>query len=518
MIWGVPAVATALAVNVPFLYIFVRAFQGGWTSYLKSIWTPATLELLSRTVLLVVGVVTVAVLLAVPLAWLVVRTDLPGRRAWAVLGALPLVFPSYVAALSLVALAGPRGYVQAWLEPLGVERLPALVYGYPGALVALAFFTYPYIYLLVVAELRSLDPALEESSRSLGVTRLQTFFRVVLPQLRPAILGGSLLVSLYTLSDFGAVSIVRFHTFTLSIYNAYRALFDRTQAAALSTLLVVLTLGLVALEARLARRTRPYRARPSAPAGALKLGAWRWPSLLLVASLALVGVGAPVGVVSFWGIRALAQGKALDLAWQASLNSLTVSALAAVVAVGLSVAVVVWAVRYRSPVSWAAERLSYSGHALPGLVIALSLVFFASRHLAVVYQTLLLLVLAYVIRFLPQAATATRASLTAISPSFEEAARSLGRSATNVVGTLTLPMMRRGLLAGGALVFLTSMKELPATLILRPIGFETLASSIWTAASEGIYSEAAVPALLLVAATGLPVYLLIIRPALKGRS
>nr|XP_061797911.1 fe(3+)-transport system permease protein SfuB-like [Nerophis lumbriciformis] len=511
MIWVVPAVVTAAVVLLPLLYIFLRASQGGLAVYLRWVLTPTVAGLVGRTSLLVLGTVTVALLVAVPLAWLVARTDLPGRRAWALLAALPLVFPSYVAAFALVAALGPRGSLQSWL---GVDQLPGLAYGYSGALIALGLFTYPYIYLPLVGAMRRLDPALEESARSLGAGRVRVFFTVILPQLWPVLSGGALLVALYTLSDFGAVSIVRYNTFTLSIYNAYQGIFDRTTAAALASVLVVFTLLLIVGEARLVAGHRPHRSRPVAAPERVALGFWRWPATALVALLATVNVGIPLAVVAVWGGGGLLEVEGLARVAAPAVRSLSVSALAAVCAVALSLPIAVWSVRHPGKLARWVERATFAGYALPGLVIALSLVFFTVRWARPLYQTLPLLALAYVIRFLPEATSATRGALAGVAPVFEEAARSLGRRPLEVLRTLVLPMILPGMLAGGGLVFLTSMKELPATLLLRPIGYETLASEIWSYAAEGIYSAASAPALALVLVTGPPVYWWIIRPAL----
>jgi iron(III) transport system permease protein len=515
---ALPALATVVAVNLPLIYLFVRAGGSENRSYLQLVFSRDTGLLLVETLLLVAGVIALALAIALPTAWVVARTDLPARRFWAVVGALPLVFPSYVAAFSLVAVLGPRGFVQGWLEPLGVGRLPDLAYGYSGALLALALFTYPYIYIPLVAALRGLDPALEESSRTLGADGWTTFRRIVVPQLRPAMIAGSLLVALYTLSDFGAVSIVRYNTMTLGIFNAYAGLFDRSVAAALATVLVLLAGGLVLLENRLVATSRASRTRAARPAPLTALGAWKWPSIAGLSLVALLAVVLPTGVALFWGLRAVAAGNPLGTAWSSTWNSLGVSLAAALCTVVLALPIAAWAVRYPQPLSRIAERLSYMGNALPGLVIALSVVFFATRFAMGLYQTLALLIAAYAIRFLPQAVATLRTSLATLSPLFEEAARSLGRGPLGVLTSLTLPLIRPGLLAGLGLVFLTTMKELPATLILRPTGFDTLATRIWTAASEGIYSEAALPSLLLLAVTALPVHLLFIRPMLAERS
>lgn len=516
-VWiSAPAIACAALLSLPLVYLFIRAAGVGEARLLALVLTEETLRLTLRTLALVMGVLGVSWLIAIPMAWLVVRTDLPGRRLWAVMGALPLAFPSYVAAFSWVTVLGPKGYLQGWLAPFGVDALPNWAYGYVGALLVLSLFTYPYLYLVLVAALVQLDPAYEESSLSLGMGPWLTFWRVTLPQLRPALAAGSLLVALYAVSDFGAVSIVGFNTFTLAIYNAYRALFDRSLAAALSLVLVLLTLGLIGWEAWSARRSRPTRLRAHRLGKPVLLAGWRWPALMGLGSVLLLNLGVPVGVISYWGVRALQVGNTLSSAWAAAGHSITVAAIAAVVAVALSLPVSLWGTRYPSFVAATVEKFTLSGYALPGLVVALALVFLATRHVPALYQTLPLLILAYVVRFFPQALAATRSSLRNLSPRFEEAGRSLGRGPIYVLGTLTAPLVRPGLLAGGGLVFLTAMKELPATLILRPTGYETLATRVWSAAAEGIYSQAAVPALVLVSISVLPIYYLVIRPALTA--
>jgi iron(III) transport system permease protein len=508
---------TAGLISIPIVYLFVRALENGWQPYLSALASPRVALLTWRSTALSVSVLLLSLVIALPAAWLVARTDLPFRRLWAVLIALPLVFPSYVAAFCWVSFFGPKGYLQSWLAGLGVERLPEIVYGFSGATLVLGFFTYPYVYLLLVGALRALDRSLEESSRSLGVGRFATFRRVVLPQLRPALYAGSLLVVLYTLSDFGAVSIVRFNTYTLAIFNAYSGLFDRSLAAALATALVLLTALWIALEAWLAGRLRPAQERRGARSPLIALGKWKWPSLAglsIVVGLALV---IPSGVIGFWGVRALLRGGDLGRIGVEGLNSVSVSLVAAFVATLLSIAPTVWAKRYPGAMSKWVERACHAGYALPGLVIGLAWVFLATRTMQWAYQTLSLLVVAYVVRFLPEALAATRSALSMVPESLEEAARALGRRPISVLRSVTMPLMRPGLLVGAALVFLTAMKELPATLILRPTGFETLATRVWSTASEGIYSEAALPALLLLVLSALPIYRLVIAPVLSDR-
>jgi iron(III) transport system permease protein len=458
-------------------------------------------------------VTAAAVAVGVPLAWLVTRTDLPGRRVWAVAAALPLVVPSYVAALVLLAAFGPRGLLQGLLEgPFGVERVPE-IYGLPGAVVALTLSTYPYVYLLTAAALRDLDPSLEEVSRGLGRPPLETFRRVTLPLLRPSIGAGALLVALYALSDFGAVSLMQYDSLTRAIFLQYKALFDRTPAAVLALVLVALTALVLVLEARTRGRRRYHRSTPGAsrPAPVAPLGRWRWPALGFCAAVVGAGLVVPFAVIGYWLARAVSLGAGFGAAWEAALSSMLVSAAAAVAAVVAALPVAL--VSTRHPAWWtrALERLSYSSNALPGIVIALSLVFFAANYASPVYQTLALLLAAYVIRFLPQAVSGATSALLRVNPRIEEAARGLGRSPARAFVSVTVPLAAPGLAAGAALVFLSTMKELPATLLLRPIGFETLATEVWTATTVGFYSRAALPALLLILLAAPFVYLLTTR-------
>lgn len=512
-VW-LPALLVTAAMTLPLLYLVLRSLENGWAEFLEVALRERTLVVLARSVALAAVVTAASVAIAVPLAWLTTRTDLPGRRMWAVLAALPLVIPSYVGGFVLVSMFGPRGLLQDALAPLGVERLPE-IYGLPGATLALTLFSYPYVLLTVRGALRGMDPALEEASRSLGSGGWPTFFRITLPQLRPAIVAGALLVALYALSDFGAVSLLQFDSFSREIYTQYRSAFDRTPAAILGLMLVVLTGAILALEARTRGRARYHRSsagsiRPHGGA-VIPLGRWRWPALAFCGMVVLLALVVPVGVLVFWLARGLASGEPLRLLWGAAFNSVYVSALAAAATALAALPVAVLAVRFPGWLAGLVERLSYLGYALPGIVLALSLVFFGANYAPGLYGTLVLLVFAYAVHFLPQAVGATRAALLQVSPSVEEAARGLGRGPARVIATVTAPLASSGIIAGSALVFLTTMKELPATLLLAPLGFDTLATSIWTATSEAFFARAAAPALLLVLVSALPMYLLVVR-------
>ncbi|HXV41433.1 MAG TPA: ABC transporter permease subunit, partial [Anaerolineae bacterium] len=307
------ATLAAAAALLPLGYLMIRAVGAGAKAW-QILLQPRTLEVFMGSAGLALAVTLVSIVIGVLLAWLTVRTDLPGRKFWAVATVLPLALPSYIGAFTLVAAFGPRGMLQSWLEPLGVERLPS-IYGFPGALLALALFTYPYVLLSVRAGLRGLDPSLEEAARTLGRTPLRVFWEITLPHLRPSILAGGLLVALYTLSDFGAVSLLRFNSFTRAIYIQYGASLDRSGAAVLALLLVGLTLLILLVEARMRGKARHYQSSSGTlrQPSLIKLGVWRPLALVFCLFITTIGVIMPVLVIGFWLVRGLLAGEALNL-------------------------------------------------------------------------------------------------------------------------------------------------------------------------------------------------------------
>lgn len=494
------AVLVAVAMVLPIGHLFVRASEAA--DPLGLLTSERVLRFLWSTLRLALAVTAFALVAGVAVAWLVERTNLPARRVIGVLTVLPLVVPTYVGALALLAAFGPAGLA---------FDVPGLI-GFWGATIALGLSTFPYVVLPVRAALSLADSSLEEAARALGDSPLGAFRRAVLPQLRPAIAAGALLVFLYVLSDFGAVAIMRYETLTLGIFLEYRSSFDRAPAAVLGVLLVVLTMVAITIERRLRGRATARAASTSARPPALhELGLWRWPSFAVVALLVTAGAGVPAVVLGYWAMRGRSVSDAGDLI-SALTTSAGLSAAAAVTAVVLAVPVAFASVRVRNALSRATETLATSGYALPGLVVALALVFFSARFLGALYQTFSIVVAAYVIRFLPEPLGAIRSSLVRVDPVLEDAARSLGRGGLDVARTVTLPLIRPGLLAGAALVFLTAMKELPATLLLLPAGANTLATMVWTGAAEGRYGQAAAPALLVLAVSALVLWPLHAQP------
>jgi iron(III) transport system permease protein len=503
------ATLIALLMLFPLAYLIFRAGSIGADRAVDLLLHPRTTRILLNSAWLAISVTGASLLLSLPLAWLTVRTDLPGRRIWTVLVAMPLVIPSYVGGFALVATLGPKGMMQEFLAPLGVDRLPS-IYGFPGALYALTLFTYPYLFLSIRAGLQNLDPAIEEAARSLGYGRWKTFLHVTLPNLRPAIAAGSLLVALYTLSDFGAVSLLRYNSLTRAIYTGYLSSFDRSLASLLSLLLVVLTILLLVAERRSRGRARYYRSSAGVlrRGNRLPLGRLKWVALAFCGLVVGAALIAPTGVITYWLVRGLMAGESLRPVWQAALNSMKAGTLAAIAAMILALPIAYYQVRYPGRWSTGVYQSVYTGYALPGIVIALSLVFFGANYATVLYQTLAMLIFAYVVRFLPQALGNVQTSLLQINPRIEEAGRSLGLNRRAVFWRITVPLLRPGMLAGAALVFLTTIKELPVTLLLGPTGFQTLATQIWSATDEAFFARAAAPSLLLLAVSALSILLL----------
>ncbi|TKR24454.1 ABC transporter permease [Natronomonas salsuginis] len=493
-------IAVALVFPLAWLFIEVAAVEP--TRARGLVFSAGTADVLVNSLLLMGGVTAGSVLLGVPLAYLTVRTDLPFRRFWSIVAALPLVIPSYVGAFAFVSAFGPRGEFQSILAPLGIERIPE-IYGLPGAVLVITLYTYPYVYLTARAALVSFDTQLIDAARTLNYGRWDAFRRVTLPQIRPAIAAGALLSALYAISDFGTPAIMRLSVFTREIYVEYTS-FGAEYAALLSIQLLLLVLLVLVLEWAI-RPDQTVKGGDADHDGTrVQLGRWRWPATLLPAGVSLVALVVPIWILLLWLVRTDTERQpSLSFEWVQVLNSVGVAAAAAAVATLVALPVAYFAATNDSRVSILFERATYVGFAVPGVVLGLALVFFGAGYLPSLYQTLPLLIFAYTIRFVPQAVGTTRTSILQLDSKLVEAGRTLGESPLGTFRRITLPNIRSGLVAGAALVFLTTMKELPVTLILRPSGFETIVTQIWRAQAAVLYQYAAIPALLLLLISGL---------------
>ena len=509
---AVPVGLVVAGVAVPLVYLVLRAAEADPAALAALVWRPRTLRLALNTVGLAAAVVALATLVATPLAWLAARAETARfprafRRFVTAAGVLPLALPGYVMATALLGATGPRGLLAGW--PGVVLPRPA---GFWGALAVLTLATFPYLFLNLRSALAGLDPVSEDAARSLGLGPWAVARRVVVPQLRPAWLAGALLVALHVVGDFGVVSLVRFETFSGAIYVQYTASYDRVYAAALALMLLAVAAAILAAEARLLGAARFARGDAARRPERVRLGWGTLPALAFAATVAIAAVGIPLATLVFWLGRAPVDVPRVLVALA---NSVSAAAPAALVATLLAVPIAVVGVRRPGGIgprtARTVERVAYLGYATPPLALALAVVAFAVRAAPFAYQTLGLLVAAYVVHFLAEAVGPVRSALLQAPPAAEWAARSLGRSPWGAFRDATLPQVRGGLATSAAFVFLSVLKELPITLLLAPLGFTSLATGVWSAAGEALYATAAPYALVIVAVAGALVALLLAR-------
>ncbi len=450
------------------------------------------LGLVANTLLLTAITVAGSVLVGVPLAMLTAFVQLPWRRFWLVLLVAPLAMPSYIGAFTLYAAFGPGGEIE---NVLGFAT--PRVSGLAGASLVMVLYTYPFVLLTTRAALLGQDATLVNAARSLGTSFWICLWRVVLPRALTGIAAGALLGALYALSDFGTPAIMGLDTFTRVIYVEYNA-FGLGQAALFSLQLLVIVGLVLYLESRV-------KVTPERPGRCLQV----WPRrgraplwLLPALPVVLLAIVLPLAVFGTWLWREGAEGFELSYAW----NSARASFLAAVVAVIAALPVAHAAMSGRAGRLF--ERVTYLGFGVPGIVMGTALVYLGLK-LPFLYQTLALLVLAYVLRFLPLAVGTIRSTAEGLDAGVVNAARVLGAGRREVFRRVTLPLTMRGVTAGAALVFLEAMRELPATLLLAPTGFESLATYLWRVYEAGYFGRAAVPGLMLVLISGLGLALML---------
>lgn len=477
-------------VALPIVYIGVRATERGWSQVVRTAWRHRTFELILNTVSLAVVVSIAAAVIGIGAAWLVTCTDLPGRRVLQVVLATPLALPSYVAGWAWIG----------WRSELA---------GFRGAALVLVTISYPYVYLPVLGALRSADPVLAEVARACGRRPFTVFVTVTLRQIRPAVVAGVLLVALYVMSEFGAVTTMRYETLTNVIYQSYRASFDRTPAAVLGCVLVLVAAVPLALAVRWGSAGRVDRAGPGVARRRppLRLGWAVVPALAGAVGLLLVVFGVPAWNLVRW-IEQGTSATSWDEFGAALVNTLWVAALAAGAAVVVALPVAVLAARHQGRLSSVSIWTAYAGHGLPGVVVALSLVFFGIRYAGPFYQRTPMLIAAYVVMFLSLAIGAIQASIAQSSPSLEHVAASLGDRPSAVWRRITVPLALPGIGAAATLVFIAVAKELPATLLLRPIGTDTLATRLWSHTDAQQYAAASPYAAALVVVAAVPTVLL----------
>ncbi|HEX7388671.1 MAG TPA: iron ABC transporter permease [Acidiphilium sp.] len=484
LIGAVPAALVLLPIGIT----LADAAEAGARQVIALLWRPLVGTLLFNTASLTVAAAFCCMALGTAAAVLIERTDLPGRSAWAVLAVAPLAVPAFVASYAWVSIS------------------PEFE-GFGGALIVTVFAYTPLVYLPVAAALRGLDPALEDSARALGDTPWRCFYRVILPQLRPAILGGALLVALNILIEFGAFAMMRFRTFTTEIYAAYRSGFNGAEAAALAIVLLIFCLACLAAETALRRNVHYARIGKGTRRRATpwRLGRWRLVAVPGFALFALVSLGVPVFTVLFWltqhGAAAITPDEASPRALlDATLSTIELGLGAALLTLVLALPLAILSTRWpRFALTLPLERGAWLAQGVPGIVIALALITATIGTIPALYQSTFLLLIAYAILFMPYALVGIRSALLQADRRLEEAARSLGSNWLAVLWRVTVPLAAPGFGAAASLVFIAVSTELTATLLLAPIGTETLAIRIWGDTSTLAFAAAAPYAAVLIA-------------------
>ena len=498
--WWSLALLILVPVVVPPVSLLWQVFSEGAEVGLP---TDRLIELFLNTLLLTVAVTSTALALGLATAWITTRSDIRFRRLWMIAGALPLVIPSYVAALTVIGATGRRGMLA---EVFGIA-IPT-PYGFVGAWLALAVFLAPMAHLILIPALRQIDPATEEAAVGLGSSRLKAFFTITIPQLRPALVSAALMVGLYTISDFGAVSLLRFDTFTRAIFTLYEGQIERTPAGTLSAILMVFALLILLAERRTRGRSDYHRPRTARARQRVELKTKsRITATGVVSVMAAISLILPISVLGYWLVRGTSAGQTIPGIWPEIGRSLGVALAAAALAVAAALPVAMVTARRASRFSGIIESTVWGAYALPHITIGVAMVGFALAVARPIYQSLVLLIVTYVVMFLAQAMSTTQDSIRRLNPYLEEASMGLGHGQVSTLFRVTIPLISPGMLAGAALVFIAVMKELPATLLLRPNEFETLAVRIWSATGEGFLTRASLASLALIAVSILPLFL-----------
>ncbi|MCY4162698.1 MAG: iron ABC transporter permease [bacterium] len=515
------ALGVTIGFAFPAAYLIWRnfTFQSDPLGVLVSERTAAPLL---RTLRLAVLVSASTAVLGTALAWFSTRCDLPWKRLWQTLLPLPLVFPTFIGAAALIRTLNPGGLLTDWLANIGISW-NVEIRGLFGAWLALTLFTYPYVYLPVAARLRRLSGSAEETARLLGDSPLAVVRRVVLPQTATAISAGTLLVFLYAISDFGAVQLMRYDTLSRAIYTT--RLNNQPVSLALSVILLVLAAVVVFSERAATRRFETAAPARSTRPVIYRLGKTKPLVLAFMGTSVAVALLGPLASLLDWSIDGLridsAGGRDLlvgwDNIWEPIWNTALGSILAALAAVFAVLPAAYLAIRHRSRIGTIANAIIVSSFALPGILIGLGLLFWTLKTDLgnPLRNTVALLVFGYVVRFGGQTMRTSQVAVAAVSARLTDAARTLGAKWTKRFRTLDLPLMAPGLLAGGGLVMLSVMKELPITLLIAPFDFPTLTTKAFNSIEEAFIAEAGVWSALLVLLSGIGTWLFIVRRADK---
>ncbi len=503
--------ASASLILLPLGYVTAQALSADPAVWSR-LWATRIPELLSNTIWLAATVACFTLILGVSTAWFVTRVAFPGRRLWEGALILPLAMPTYVLAYIYSYLLGFGGPVEhVWQLVAGPQARIFSPHSYLGASLVMTLDTFPFVYLLSRSALLSMNVSFEEVARASGISRMQTLWRVTLPLMRPSIAAGLALVILYVVSDFGAVSLLRYQTLTYAVFQQMTGRSDNAAASILSLLLVGLALLFLLTERWFRHRSRFYQTtgRYRSP----QRHRYGWLGTSLVTAYLGIIVGAsfalPAYLLVTWTLSPEAQATVDSRFYGFLWNSGFLAACAATGGVLIGLPLAYLASRRPTWLNLGCLQAAYAGYVLPGPVAALAVLVLCLKLAPFIYGSALVLIVAYIIHFLPAGLQSLEPAIQQITPNLEEVSRTLGLSVRQTWQRVTLPLVRNGFVVAWVLIFLQTMKELPATLLLRPVGFDTLAIRVWMEASEEYYQLAA-PSALLIVLLGLPTLVLLV--------
>ncbi|OED34974.1 hypothetical protein AB834_05490 [PVC group bacterium (ex Bugula neritina AB1)] len=493
------AATITLLMLSPLVYMFWHVCQIDITFLTDILRQRALWQALCRSIYLVLGVVGFSCFLAIPSAILLEKTNLPFRKFWYITLTLPLMIPSFAGSFALISAFAPHGSLLANL--LNIETLPS-IYGFKGAVLGISLFTFPYIFLSSQVALRSMSPNYDEVAMTFGLKNHQLLFRLWLPYLKAPICAGSFLVGLYALSDFGTPTLMRYSCLTQEIYLAYSAYFDRKYASFLSLILVLLVFIILnaqkfykaaskSLENDRDLRKKPFR---------IDLGKGKFLALLWCSFVVTISLLIPTGVMIYWLSQGVEQSALGDILTRLS-SSLVIALVTGVIIVLVSYPLA-YLVERKGGLWLKVENFVCLAASVPGIVTALSLVFLMKFFPASFYQSYAYLILAYLILFFFKSYTLLRSGITKIPSTLEDAARTLGANTFQTFKKIVSPLNHSAMISSYFLVVISTLKELPVTLILAPIGYKSLSAHIWTTTEEAFFSETALSSLLLLLFAG----------------
>ncbi|NGZ59973.1 MAG: iron ABC transporter permease [Nitrospira sp. LK265] len=503
--------AAATLILLPLGYVTALALSADVAIWHR-LWATRIPELLLNTVSLAGSVALLTLVLGASTAWIVTRFEFTGRRIWELALVLPLAMPTYVLAYVYNYVFGFGGPVeQLWQMIAGPQARIVSPQSFWGVTVVMALDTFPFVYLLTRSALLSFNVSFEEVARTCGASPLHRMLFVTLPLLRPSIVAGLALVVLYVVSDFGAVSLLRYQTLTYAVFQQMTGRADNQAASILSILLVALALLFLLTERWFRRKSRFYQTSGRFRAPQRIRCGWLHAAALTTCLTVVVGLsfGVPIYLLVIWSLspeaQAILDARFFGFVW----NSALLSTLAATTAVFVGLPLAYLASRKPTWLNVGCLQAAYAGYVLPGPVAALAVLVLFLKVLPFLYGTVVVLIVAYVLHFLPAGLQSLEPSIQQITPNLEEVARTMGLTLRDTWRRVTLPLIRNGVIVAWVLIFLQTMKELPATLLLRPVGFDTLAIRVWLEASEEYYQLAA-PSALLIVLVGLPALVLLL--------